>query len=199
VYLAQYDVETMTKKEDVNKKSTDLALAFTQWIGTPMSIFIHTLLFIAAFIFVLFGAPLDSVLLILTTIVSLEAIYLSLFIQLTVNENTKSLEGVEEDIDEIQEDFEDLEEDFGEVQEDVEALEGNVAEISKNVEGLEDDIEEISEDIEELNPEEGDVTKAEVPASSIKTIEKELLVLSKSLLALQKDISELRKNSSIKK
>ena len=38
----------------------------------------------------------------LTTAVSLEAIYLSIFIQMTVNRNTQSLEEVEEDIEGIQ-------------------------------------------------------------------------------------------------
>lgn len=66
-----------------------------------------------------FGYTLDQILLILTTAVSLEAIYLAIFIQMTVNKTTQSLEQGEEDIDEIQEDVEDIQEDVDEIQEDV--------------------------------------------------------------------------------
>ena len=51
------------------------ALAATRGIGSIWSVILHTLLFIGAFTSILFGAPIDRVLLILTTIVSLEAIY----------------------------------------------------------------------------------------------------------------------------
>lgn len=51
---------------------------------------------------------------ILTTAVSLEAIYLAIFIQMTVNRTTESLAGVEEDIDDIQEDIDDIQEDVSE-------------------------------------------------------------------------------------
>ena len=57
----------------------------------------------------LIGFGFDQILLILTTAVSLEAIYLAIFIQMTVNKNTQSLAEVEADLDEIQEDVEDLE------------------------------------------------------------------------------------------
>lgn len=82
-----------------------ISIKLTKWIGTPVSLIIHTLLF--AGIFALrhfFGVSTDYILLILTTAVSLEAIYLSIFIQMTVNRNTESLEEVEEDIEDIQED-----------------------------------------------------------------------------------------------
>lgn len=91
----------------------------TYWIGTPTSIIVHTILFIVAFALYFIHVPLDEILLVVTTIVSLEAIYLALFIQLSVNKNTQSLEEVEEDIEEIQEDVE-------EIEGDVEGLEGNV-------------------------------------------------------------------------
>jgi hypothetical protein len=58
-------------------------------------------------------------LLVLTTIVSLEAIYLSIFIQMTVNKNTYDIEMIQDDVDEIQEDIEDIEQDIGEIQKDV--------------------------------------------------------------------------------
>jgi peptidoglycan hydrolase CwlO-like protein len=110
-----------------------IALSITHWIGSVASIIIHTLLFISAFILVLFGFNLDRVLLTVTTIVSLEAIYLSIFIQLSVNYQARAIENVEKDIDEIQEDVEEIADDIDELQEDVE---------------------EIAEDVEEMHDEE---------------------------------------------
>jgi len=54
-------------------------------IGSVWSLIIHTVLFILAFVFYFMGYDLTKVLLVLTTIVSLEAIYLSILIQLSVN------------------------------------------------------------------------------------------------------------------
>ena len=87
-----------------------ISIKITEWIGTPYSLIIHTFFFIGIFILYLFGLTVDKILLILTTAVSLEAIYLSLFIQMTVNRNTESLEDVEEDIEDIQEDVTEEEE-----------------------------------------------------------------------------------------
>ena len=101
---------------------------FTAWIGSLASIIVHTILFVAAFVFVLFGAPLNTVLLVLTTAVSLEAIYLALFIQMSVNKNTQSLADVEVDIEEIAEDVEGIEKDIDEIQLDVDKLEEDEAE-----------------------------------------------------------------------
>lgn len=84
----------------------------TKFIGTPLSIILHTLLFVGIFALRLFGIGLDSILLILTTAVSLEAIYLSIFIQMSVNKTAESLEAVEDDIEDIQEDVEDITEDI---------------------------------------------------------------------------------------
>ncbi len=82
----------------------NISIKLTEWIGTPISIIVHTIVF-AGFATVLsMGADFNKVILIWNTLVSLEAIYLALFIQLTVNRNTESLEEVEEDIEDIQED-----------------------------------------------------------------------------------------------
>ncbi|MEA2701508.1 MAG: hypothetical protein QOE22_217 [Candidatus Parcubacteria bacterium] len=111
-----------------------LTFRFTSWVGSRASLVLHTLIFAGFFALVgLDILELETMLLILTTIVSLEAIYLAIFIQMTVNSNTESLREVEEDIDEIQEDMEEIGEDIDELQEDVE---------------------EMSEDIEEMNEDE---------------------------------------------
>ncbi len=129
-----------------HKKKLDNQIAlserFTTWLGSPASIVVHTLLFLAAFALVIFGVPFDSVLLILTTAVSLEAIYLALFIQMTVNKNTQSLADVEEDIEEIAEDVEGIEKDIDEIEKDID-------EMQEDVEGIEQDIDEIEKDDEE--------------------------------------------------
>lgn len=101
----------------------ETALGVTRWIGSPHSIVIHTVVFVASFAVVIFGLlSFDRMLLVLTTILSLEAIYLSLFIQMTVNYQGASLEEVEQDIDEIQGDIDEIQEDVGELAEDVEEM-----------------------------------------------------------------------------
>lgn len=127
-----------------HKKILNVTVAekFTTWLGSPISIAVHTLLFAAAFTLVGFGVPLDTVLLTLTTAVSLEAIYLALFIQMTVNRNTKSLADVEEDIEEIAEDME-------EIAEDVEGIEKDIDEIEKDIDEMQEDVEEIEKDNDE--------------------------------------------------
>lgn len=106
-------------KERIGRTS----MALTRWIGTPTSIVVHTIVFAAAFALPFFGFAFETVLLVLTTAVSLEAIYLAIFIQMTVNRASESLEEVEADIDEIQEDVEELEEDVEEISEDIDKME----------------------------------------------------------------------------
>jgi peptidoglycan hydrolase CwlO-like protein len=76
----------------------------TEAVGTPASVIIHTVCFAGIFSLVLFGLTPSQVLLALTTVLSIEAIYLALFIQMTVNKTSESIEDVEEDIEDIQED-----------------------------------------------------------------------------------------------
>lgn len=144
------------------KKTTTLEKAsqkLTYWIGTTKSILIHTAFFVGIFILILFGVAIDKVLLILTTAVSLEAIYLSIFIQMSVNRTTKSLASVEKDIDDIQEDVEDLGED---------------------VDSLEENVKGISDDFDEDEQEEDDVVNA------LKDIEKRLANLQDDIGVLKK-------------
>jgi low affinity Fe/Cu permease len=130
------------KKKENKHRLEHTALAITRWIGSPESIFIHTLVFAVTIgLLVANIFPLAVLLLIFNTAVSLEAIYLALFIQMTVNYTTATIEGVEQDIDEIQVDI-------GEMQEDVE-------EIQEDVDELQEDVEEMSE--EEIEEEAGEV------------------------------------------
>jgi len=98
-------------------------MIFTRWVGSPASLATHTIIFAGFFIAVKTGLiAYDEMLLVLTTIVSLEAIYLSIFIQMTINHTTKELEEVGEDIEEIQEDIGEIQENVDELQEDVEEI-----------------------------------------------------------------------------
>ncbi len=158
-----------------------LSTKLTDWVGTPISIIVHTILFIAIFALRLFGVSFESILLILTTAVSLEAIYLAIFIQMTVNRNTQSLQDVEKDIDEIQEDVEDIQEDVGEIGDDVE-------EISKDVDEIEGDVDKIHDQVQEMSEEEEqDEHDAHVANTNkaLETIEKQLQLVMRELEALK--------------
>ena len=85
------------------------------------------------------GAEIQTILLILTTLVSLEAIYLAIFIQMTVNRHTRSLAEVEEDIDEIAEEVEDIGEGIDEIAEDIDRVEDEVEDISEDVDRIQED------------------------------------------------------------
>ena len=129
----------------------------TAWIGTTSSILAHSVFFIGIFALKLFGVPLDTIMLILTTAVSLEAIYLAIFIQMTVNRHTESLEEVEDDIEEIQEDFRDLEdnveglsEGIDKIQEEESEEQAGEAKTQLALGKIERDLQKLVSDIEQL-------------------------------------------------
>lgn len=126
----------MRKLSPVEKQAESL----TKWVGSPASIVAHSIFFGAAFLATSLGIiTLDRMLLVLTTLVSLEAIYLAIFIQMTINRQSEALAEVEHDIDEIQEDIEDIQEEVEDIGEDVEELGEDVEEIGDDVEELGDD------------------------------------------------------------
>ncbi len=111
-------------------------------VGSVTSLLIHTLIFAAAVsLSALRIVSWDLMLLVLTTILSLEAIYLAIFIQMTVNRQAKELAEVSEDVEDIQEDIEEISQDVDEIQKDVD-------EIQEDVEDIQEDVEEISEEPE---------------------------------------------------
>jgi len=99
-------------------KLEKLSERLTNWIGTPISIAVHTVIFIGIFSLKFLNFSVDQILLILTTAVSLEAIYLSIFIQMSVNKTKLTIAGVEKDIDDIQEDVQEISEDIEDINED---------------------------------------------------------------------------------
>lgn len=155
------------KKEKEQKKDTYfevVALKFTRWIGSSSSIISHSVFFAFCFAVTLFGIPFEKMLLFLTTVVSLEAIYLAILIQYTVNKNTDNLLEVGKDIDEIQEDIDEIQEDVDEIQEDIDEIQDDVDEIEEGdteeekrdkeikitVERIQSSLETLMKDIESL-------------------------------------------------
>ena len=117
------------------QKIEKMAVSVTRWVGSGPSLVIHTLLFAGSFLAVYTDiVHFDRMLLILTTVVSLEAISLAVFIQMTLNLQGQSIAEVSEDVEGIQEDV-------CEIQEDVEELQGDVEDIS-----VEEFIEETEEE-----------------------------------------------------
>ncbi|MFZ4631799.1 MAG: DUF1003 domain-containing protein [Patescibacteria group bacterium] len=131
--------------------------SFIKWVGSFTSLIIHTLLFLSCLMAGLVWGNWDTILLVLTTLVSLEAIYLAIFIQMSINRNTESLEEVEKDIDEIQKDVDEIAEDVEEIAEDVEELQEEDAEEENEEEAdrrlmkdIQDNLMKINLDLEQL-------------------------------------------------
>jgi uncharacterized membrane protein len=124
-----------------------LSMTLTRWVGSTKSLVAHSIFFAFMLLLAISGVGFDKVLLILTTVVSLEAIYLSIFIQMSVNRQSRKLRAVSKDIEEIQADVEEISEDVEEIQKDVEEIQEDVEEIGEEVEewSEEDEVEEKKE------------------------------------------------------
>ena len=97
-----------------SKTKVDLgrnAERITRWIGSNVSLAVHTLLFIGSLLAPMLGLiNVEKMLLVLTTAVSLEAIYLSIFIQMSINRHSEDIEELQEDIEEIREGVDEIQE-----------------------------------------------------------------------------------------
>lgn len=121
IFIISY-TEYITNTQVMRRKFENFSRKLTRWIGSPQSILVHTVFFVGMFFLRFEGFSSSDILLILTTIVSLEAIYLSIFIQMTVNRHAQELEEVSEDIEEIQENVEEIQEDVEEIQEEAKEI-----------------------------------------------------------------------------
>lgn len=120
--------ELKTENSTMLDKMADSVIS---WIGSTASLVFHTLLFITSFLLPLFKVvDFEEMLLVLTTIVSLEAIYLSIFIQMSVNKSNKHIEVIKEDVNEIQEDIDEIQEDIDEIQVDIDEIQEDIDEIA---------------------------------------------------------------------
>lgn len=131
----------------------------TSSIGSGTSLVLHTVVFAAFFILSFVGfLSWDLMFLILTTIVSLEAIYLAIFIQMTVNRQAKELAEVSEDVEDIQEDIDEIQEDIEDISE--EGTQEHTTDEERNrrqaitLETLANDIRRVLADVEALKKKE---------------------------------------------
>lgn len=139
-------------------KLTQVADRATKSIGSMPSLFVHSVVFASAFLLPVLGlVPFEQMLLILTTALSLEAIYLAIFIQMSVNKNTEDIEDIQEDVEEIQED--------------IEEIEGDVDEIQKDVDEIQEDIQE---DVEEATQQQKEIEALASIQSILTNLQKEI-------------------------
>jgi len=193
----------MDIKERQKKIMEAGAANVTKWIGSTSSVLLHTVLFLVSFVLPVIGVvSFERMLLVLTTIVSLEAIYLSIFIQMSINMSNQNIEIIQEDIEELGEDIEEMSEDIEEISEDIEEISGDIEEIGEDIEELGEDIEEMSEDIEEIqkdvdemqDDEEEPAEEPTIQENSAETKETEILrSIQATLMHLQKEIEELKR------
>lgn len=175
------------------------AIKATRSIGSTNSLLVHTALFMVSFMLYFMGFDFNKILLVITTIVSLEAIYLSIFIQMSVNRQTrklhavsKDIEEIQEDVEEIQEDVEGIEKDVDEIQKDVDEIQEDVDEIGKDVDEIQKDVDEIQEDVDEISEDIDDQTEEETNDDKMLTqIEKTLGLLITEIADLKKQHAEL--------
>jgi uncharacterized membrane protein len=149
------------------------------WIGSPASLALHTVIFSAFFaVSMLKIVAWDLMFAVLTNVVSLEAIYLAIFIQMSVNRQSASLKEVEEDVGDIQEDIEEL-------GENVEELGENVEELGENVEDLKEDVEDIQEDIGEIGEDDDDQAREKKQAEMLEALTNDVKAMLKHLETLK--------------
>lgn len=167
----------MNLKERQTKIMTAGAAKITQWIGSTNSVVFHTLIFLISFLLPYLGlVDLEKMLLILTTLVSLEAIYLSIFIQISLNMNSESIEIIQEDLQELGDDLDEIGDDLEELSEDIE-------EIGNDLEGLEEDIEDIQKEFKGI----------QVEGDQSAFTDRELLIsIQKTLLEMKKEINTIK-------
>lgn len=152
----------------------------TWWVGSIPSLLVHTAVFIVSFLLPVFGVvDFDKMLLFLTTVLSLEAIYLSIFIQLSVNRSHEHIEDLKEDVTEIQEDIEDIQEDL--------------EDISDDIEDIQEDIEEINEDEDEDEEDHAERAKKVMLKSDVSSSKAEIKALKEMISKLQYQLEELKR------
>lgn len=161
-------------------KFSDKAIA---WIGSIQSLVAHTVFFIVSFALSIFDlVGFDKMLLVLTTLVSLEAIYLAIFIQMSVNKSHEHIEDLKEDVTEIQEDIEYIQEDIEEISEDID-------EIQEDIDEIQEDIDEIADDDDD--DEHKEKAKKVILKSNVSNNTSEIKELKNKINSLQAHLQEL--------
>lgn len=170
----------MGRSEDQEKKIqflTKVTDSIMWWMGSIPSLIVHSIVFVTAFLLPVFGlVSVDKMLLVLTTVLSLEAIYLAIFIQMSVNRSQEHIEDIREDIEEIQDDIEEISED--------------IEEISEDIDDIQEDIEDIAEDEDEEDHSER--AKNVMLKSHVSSNKNDIKALRKVIANLQKQLEDLK-------
>ncbi len=171
----------MKSREERARRRMALLVRMTDgimwWIGSIPSLIAHSLVFILAFLLPIFGwVSFDKMLLVLTTVLSLEAIYLAIFIQMSVNRSNENIEDLKEDVGEIQEDIEDIQED--------------IEEISDDIDDIQEDIEDIAE--EEDEEDHGERARNVMLKSHVATNKTQISQLKNKICELEQLIEKLQ-------
>lgn len=171
----------MKDKEDLTKEKIDFLVKVTDgvmwWIGSIPSLIAHSIIFMLAFLLPLFGlVEFDKMLLVLTTVLSLEAIYLAIFIQMSVNRSNENIEDLKEDVGEIQEDIEDIQED--------------IEEISEDIDDIQEDIEDIAE--EEEDEDHNERARNVMLKSNVSSNKSDIKAMREVIANLQKRLEDLK-------
>ena len=186
-----------TRKNKIPEGESQLeaiSLRATRWIGSGASLVFHTVVFIGAFLLYFFGINFDTILLFVTTIVSLEAIYLAIFIQMSVNRQSTEIKEVSLDVEEIQESVEEIQEDVEEIQTDIDTIQEDVDEIQEDVEEIQEDVDGISEEVGEIH--EDVVEDDDDPAPPVAVSTEVLERIEQSLRELGKEIAEMKRKGA---
>jgi len=147
----------ITKKKKKKFSAAEIPDILVKWVGTTNSLIFHTFFFLFSFLsHWIFRLSIDYVLLILTTVVSLEAIYLAIFIQRSVNQQATRLEDVEEALDDVEESLDDVEESIDDVEESLSSkdhahTQRNAKEIHRTLEELILEIKTLSQSLKDKN------------------------------------------------
>lgn len=171
----------MKEREEKTKEKIEFLVKVTDglmwWIGSIPSLIIHSIIFISAFLLPLFGlVAFDKMLLVLTTVLSLEAIYLAIFIQMSVNRSQEHIEDLKEDVNEIQEDIEDIQED--------------IEEISEDIDDIQEDIEDIAED--EDDEDHNERARNVMLKSNVSSNKNDIKAMREVIAKLQKRLEDLK-------
>ena len=171
----------MKEREEKKKEKIEFLVKVTDglmwWIGSIPSLIIHSIIFISAFLLPLFGlVAFDKMLLVLTTVLSLEAIYLAIFIQMSVNRSQEHIEDLKDDVNEIQEDIEDIQED--------------IEEISEDIDDIQEDIEDIAE--EEDDEDHNERARNVMLKSNVSSNKNDIKAMREVIANLQKRLEDLK-------
>ena len=171
----------MKEREEKTKEKIEFLVKVTDglmwWIGSIPSLIIHSVIFISAFLLPIFGlVAFDKMLLVLTTVLSLEAIYLAIFIQMSVNRSQEHIEDLKEDVNEIQEDIEDIQED--------------IEEISEDIDDIQEDIEDIAE--EEDDEDHNERARNVMLKSNVSSNKNDIKAMREVIANLQKRLEDLK-------